>query len=336
MARLRGVVIGCGFFSRIQMADWNRLQSLVEIVAACDADEARARQFAADFGIARVYSDASAAMDAEKPDFADIATRPESHLALGQAAAARNVAILCQKPLAPALAESEALVQAAEAAGVRLMVNENWRWQGWYRELKRRLDLGEIGEVKNVVWLHSMADGLHEPLYPNQPYFRDYPRLLIYETLVHYLDCARYLFGNPATLRAVTKRNNPAIKGEDEANIRLEYASGLRVWIRGTRCGQVMEDGAAMGRLRVDGTRDTIAMMGDGSLHRGTGVLTRLPFEPPRQGYRGDSAYATQRHFAECLLSGAPFETPGREYLFTVKMVEAAYESAATRTTIAL
>lgn len=336
MARLRGVVIGCGFFARIQMADWDRLQDLVEVVAACDADEARARQFAADFGIPRVYSDAAAAIDAERPDFVDIATRPESHLALVRVAASRGVAILCQKPLTPTLAESEELVRVAEEAGVRLMANENWRWQGWYREMKRRLDAGEIGDVKNVVWLHSMADGIREPLYPNQPYFRDYPRLLIYETLVHYLDCARYLFGDPVTLRAATKRNNPVIKGEDEANIRLEYASGLRVWIRGTRCGEVMENGAAMGRMRLDGALDTMAMMGDGSLYRGTGALTRLDFEPPTAGYRGDSAYATQRHFAECLRSGAEFETAGRTYLFTVRMVEAAYESAASRVTIQL
>lgn len=336
MARLRGMVIGCGFFARIQMADWLRLRDLVEIVAACDADEARARQFAADFAIPHAYTDAAAALDAEQPDFADIATRPESHLALVEVAARRGAHVLCQKPLTPTLAESERLVQAAEAAGVRLMVNENWRWQGWYRELKRRLDLGEIGAVQNVVWLHSMADGIREPLYPNQPYFRDYPRLLIYETLVHYLDCARYLFGNPATLRATIKRNNPVIRGEDEANIRLEYAGGPRVWIRGTRCGQVMENGAAMGRMRVDGSTGTIAMMGDGSLHRGTGALTRLDFEPPTLGYRGDSAYATQRHFAECLAGGAAFETSGREYLFTVRMVEAAYESAANRSTVRL
>ena len=318
------------------MADWLRLADQVEIAAVCDADPARARQFAAGFGIARTYSDPATALTAERFDFADIVTRPEAHLPLVTLAAQHKTNVLCQKPFAPTLAECAAMVSAADAAGIRLMVNENWRWQGWYREIKRRLDAGEIGQPRNVVWLHSNNDGIGEPLYPAQPYFRDYPRLLIYETLVHYLDCSRYLFGAPTTLRATIKRNNPVIQGEDEANIRLGYASGLRVWIRGTRCGEVMENNAAMGRLRIDGSGDTLAMMGDGTLHHGTGTLAPLAYTPPTGGYRGDSAYATQRHFAECLATGAPFETSGRDYLLTVRMVEAAYTSAAERTTIHL
>lgn len=336
MAALKGLVIGAGFFSRIQMADWRRMPELVQIGAVCDADRARGEAFAQDFGIPRLYTSAAEALGAEKPDFVDIVTRPEAHLPLVELAAAHGIHVLCQKPFAPTLAECEKIVAVAEDAGVRLMVNENWRWQAWYREIARRMAAGEIGAAKNVVWVHSNNDGIQDPLYPNQPYFVSYPRFLIYETLVHYLDSAVYLFGKPRRLRAMTKRNNPKITGEDEANIRLEYASGLRVWISGTRCGTVHENGAAMGRLRIDGDKDSLVMMGDGSLWHGTGTVERLPFTPPTGGYRGDSCYATQRHFAECLQSGAPFETSGRDYLFTVRLVEAAYESAARREWIEL
>jgi D-apiose dehydrogenase len=45
-------------------------------------------------------------------------------------------------------------------------------------------------------------------------------------------------------------------------------------------------------------------------------------------GYRGDSVYAAQAHFIECLGSGRPFETGAREYLEkTFAVVEAAYAS---------
>jgi hypothetical protein len=47
------------------------------------------------------------------------------------------------------------------------------------------------------------------------------------------------------------------------------------------------------------------------------------------EGYRGDSVRATQQHFLECLQSGRPFESGGREYLKTFGAVEAAYRSAA-------
>jgi predicted dehydrogenase len=332
----RGVVIGCGFFARIQMADWNRLREQCEIVAVCDADEVRAKSFAREFGIARTYTDGAEMLSAEKPDFADIVTRPETHLPLSQLAFERGVHVLCQKPFAPTLAEATRIVESAEAAGVRLMVNENWRWQAWYREIKRRLDAGEIGDVQNVVWQHSNSDGLLDPPYPNQPYFATYPRLLIYETLVHFLDTACYLFGRPECLRAHTRKTNPVIAGEDGAQIRLFWPDGRRCWITATRCGEVFENNAAMARMRIDGTKGSISMLGDGSLWSGTGELTRIDWTPPATGYKGDSALATQRHFVECLENGAPFETSGRDYLFAVRMVEASYESAASRAALAL
>jgi hypothetical protein len=37
---------------------------------------------------------------------------------------------------------------------------------------------------------------------------------------------------------------------------------------------------------------------------------------------------ATQQHFVDCLASGRPFESGGREYLKTFGVVEAAYRSA--------
>jgi len=329
-------VIGAGFFSRIQMAEWLRLRDRCEIVAVCDTDAARVQAFAHEFGIPRTYSDPSRMLDAENPDFADIVTRPDTHLALSQLAFERGIHVLCQKPFAPTLAEAQQMVEGADAAGVRLMVNENWRWQAWYREIKRRLDAGEIGAVKNVVWMHSNSDGLLDPPYPNQPYFAQYPRLIIYETLVHFLDSACYLFGRPESLRAYTKRINPRIAGEDSAQIRLFWPNGRRCWIAATRCGEVFENNVAMARLRIDGEHGTISMLGDGSLWSGSGELKRIDWEPPTAGYKGDSAYATQKHFLDGLNSGAEFETSGREYLFTVRMVEASYESAATRATLQL
>ena len=46
----------------------------------------------------------------EKPDALDIAVSMELHAAYARSAAQSGVAILCQKPMTPTLAESEALV----------------------------------------------------------------------------------------------------------------------------------------------------------------------------------------------------------------------------------
>ena len=50
--------------------------------------------------------------------------------------------------------------------------------------------------------------------------------------------------------------------------------------------------------------------------------------------FAGDCVYALQRHFVDCLLSGARFESGGEDYLKTLQVVEAIYEAAATRSAV--
>ena len=55
------------------------------------------------------------------------------HAPLVRLAAAKRLPVLCQKPLAPNL--QEAIELAAEVEGLtRLMVHENWRFRGYYRD----------------------------------------------------------------------------------------------------------------------------------------------------------------------------------------------------------
>jgi predicted dehydrogenase len=51
-----------------------------------------------------------------------------------------------------------------------------------------------------------------------QPYFRAMPHLLIYETLVHFLDTFRFLAGEIVTVLCPTRRVNPLIAGYESAS----------------------------------------------------------------------------------------------------------------------
>ena len=57
------------------------------MAAICDLDRDRAEQSAKQFGVAECYTDFGEMLDTVKPDFVDIVTRPESHLALTREAA---------------------------------------------------------------------------------------------------------------------------------------------------------------------------------------------------------------------------------------------------------
>lgn len=122
----RAVLIGAGFFAQFQAEAWKRIPD-VDLVAVADAAPGKAQEFAAKHGIARAYESVDMMLDAERPDFADIATRPDSHLVLTRSVASRGIHVICQKPMAPSLADCQAMCSACESSGVRLLIHENWR-----------------------------------------------------------------------------------------------------------------------------------------------------------------------------------------------------------------
>jgi predicted dehydrogenase len=344
---LRGVLVGCGFFGRILLEAWLRVEG-ARIVAVCDRDAARAQAAASAAGVPRAYAELADAIAAERPDFVDIATRPVSHLALVERAANAGCHVLCQKPLAPTWEESVAVVEAAEAAGVRLMANENWRWQPWFRALRALLDAGAIGPPHTLTYRHRAADALLDPPFPNQPYFCTMPRFLLLETVVHFIDTARFLLGGIESVWCRTRRVSGVTVGEDAAVVVLTFhpptrnpglpaaGDGPVAIIDASRCAEDEEEGPAFGHVGVEGPRGTLRVLPSGRIrHKPLFAPEReLPIAIPAEGYRGDSVRATHQHFVDAMSAGTPFETEGRAYLRTVRAVFAAYESAETGATV--
>jgi predicted dehydrogenase len=317
---LRGGIVGCGFFGQIQLEAWRRMPE-AEIVAACDQDIERARKSAP-----RAYSAAEEMLDRERLDFLDIATRPDSHLPLVRLAASHRIPTICQKPMAPSWADAVAMVEAAEAAGIPLMIHENWRWQPWYREARRVIERGDIGQPLSYCFRVRKRDGGGPAPYPDQPYFREMPRLLIFEMLVHQIDTARFLFGDIERVYAQLRRINPIIAGEDQAALILTHAGGLQGIVEGHRFTAPVPDGPAAGEALLEGEDGRLLIDATGDIWLGT---ARTWTNQCTEGYRGDSVRATQQHFIQGLQTGEPFESGAREYLKTFSVVQAAYDSVA-------
>lgn len=88
-----------------------------------------------------------------------------------------------------------------------------------------------------------------------------------------------------------------------------------------------------MGGMVIQGERATLRIAGDGRMFPGgpaaaPAAQERLSFTPPTTGYKGDSVLATQEHLLDCLRTGRPCESEGREYLKTVALVEDCYRLA--------
>ena len=337
---LKGVCIGTGFFSQFHLEAWNRIPE-VTITALCDLDRPRAEAQMSAYGIARCYTDYRTMVASEKPDFIDILSPPASHLEIVDFAARQGIAMICQKPLAPTMDDCRKLVALTEKHGTPFMVHDNWRWQPWYREIKKIMDKGTIGEVSFAYFQMRMGDGWGEEAYlDRQPFFRDYERLLIYETGVHFIDTFRFLFGEIQSVYAQLYRLNPVIKGEDCGQVFFHFASGQRAIMDANRYNED-ESGVSLykchprttfGILRLDGSAGHLIMDSCGDLtvkQLGRSSYRHAYFREHR-GFAGDSVYHTFQHFVARLREGALFETNGREYLKTLEVVEACYRSAAS------
>jgi len=334
---MKGVLIGAGYFAQFQAEAWKRLEERsegeFEFAAVADITLGKAKEFAAKYGIARAYDSVENMLDREKPDFVDIATRPESHLLLTKLAGTRGIHVICQKPMAPTIADCIAMCDACERAGVRLLIHENWRWQPWYREAKRIVDAGTLGSLQNLRFDWRTGEGNGPTPYATQPYFPEMPRLLIYETLVHILDTFRFLAGEMRVTECKTRRMNPVIVGEDWAEIRVTFNTGASGFIHGDRQTGPVPAPVAMGSMVLDGERATLRIASDGHLFinkAGAVAEEAVPFTPPASGYKGDSVLATQQHLLDCLTTGCPSESEGRDYLKTVVLVEDCYRLAPT------
>jgi D-apiose dehydrogenase len=336
--RLRGVGIGAGYFAPFQYEAWTRIPE-VEIVALYNRTEERARPLMAKYGVARYYDDWRMMLDREHPDFVDIITPPETHEEMCAFAAARGIHIVCQKPLASTYDTSGRIVENAANAGVRFMVHENFRWQPWYRAIKDVQARGEIGDFTHVHFLMRMGDGWGADAYlARQPFFREYPRLLIYETGVHFIDTFRFLLGEVSSVVAETKRLNPAIQGEDAGQLLLKFQNGATAFWDANRYNESEAETPrfTFGELRIDGTAGHLTMDATSAIRvKRLGMPAgELDYVRERKNFAGDCVYFLQRHFVDCMLSGQEFETNGIDYLKNIRIVEAAYQSAQTGNTV--
>ena len=321
--------IGAGYFSQFHYDAWHRMTG-ARAVASVDHDIEKARAT----GLAP-FDDVDAMLTEVRPDIVDIITPPPTHLAFIKAAlAVLPRAIICQKPFCNDLTEAEEAIGLCEAAGVPLIVHENFRFQPWYRAIKAEIDRGRLGEVQQVTFRLRPGDGQGPDAYlDRQPYFQTMERFLVHETAVHWIDVFRFLLGAPKAVFADLRQVNPAIRGEDAGHILFAYPNGARAMFDGNRH---LDHGArntrcTMGEALVEGTAGTLTLDGDGSVHfRGFGELERELLVPPSdaRGFGGDCVYHLQAHVVAGLAGASPFENTAREYLAVMHQVEAVYRSA--------
>lgn len=326
---LRVAGVGAGYFSQFHYNSWQRIDR-VELTGVCDTDLAKAENIAPD----RAFAVVSDMLAATETDLVDIITPPASRMAVVEAVAAAGLPMIVQKPLADDLMGAQDLARVARKAGVGMLVHENFRFQPWYREARRLLDSGLLGEPQGIQFRLRPGDGRGPDAYlARQPYFQQMPRFLIHETGVHFIDTFRYLMGEVGSVMADLRRLNPVIAGEDAGIVLFRFRDGASGIFDGNRLAEMEAQNPrlTMGEMLLDCTEARLRLDGDGGLHLKPHGQPERPHDYvwTDTGFGGDCVHAFQRHAAAHFLDGAKAETSVDKYLRNVRIVEAIYESAA-------
>ena len=338
---LRVLAVGAGYFSQYHYQAWHNVTG-AQCVGIVDHDIDKARDVAARWGIAQVYQSIEPALAALQVDLVDLIVPPQSQRELVSQCLANHLPMICQKPFGVDLADAIAMTEAAERAAVTLVIHENFRWQAWYREAKRLINLGTLGSLHSVAFRLRPGDGQGPRAYlDRQPYFQTMPRLLVVETAIHWIDTFRFLLGDVNAVYAQLRTINPVIKGEDAGYILFEFDGGSTGLFDGNRLNDHVATNPrrTMGEMWLEGSHGVLRLDGDARLWWKPHQAAEQEHTFDRgadDSFGGGACEALQGHVVKHFTDGAALENTARAYLSNLTIQEAVYRSHALRRRIEL
>jgi phthalate 4,5-cis-dihydrodiol dehydrogenase len=221
--RLRLGIAGLGRAFTLMLPTLTR-HPRVELVAAADPRaEARAR-FASDFG-ARTYDSVEALCGDASVEAVYVATPHESHAAHAILAASAGKHVLVDKPMAIALEEARAMIDAARARGVRLVIGPSHSYDAPIARTRELVASGELGRVRMMTSLY-FTDFLYRPRRPEE---LDTARGggVFFSQAAHQVDVVRLLAPAPAvSVRAAAGAWDPARATEGAYSALVAFEDG--------------------------------------------------------------------------------------------------------------
>ena len=329
---LKVAVLGCGFFATNHINSWKNFKD-IDLVAVCDLDEKRAINASHLANGTPYYTNAELMLQSTKPDVVDIVTTAPSHYNLAKLAASLNISAIIQKPLAPSFKESTEIVNLSKKTQTPMMVHENFRFQQPLRHVKKIVSNGEIGKpLFCKITFRTSYD-----IYLNQPYLKEVDRFILMDLGVHVLDLARFFFGEAVSISCRTQKTRSDIAGEDMASMMLGFSEGKTMIVDISYGSKQAQDIFPETLVCLEGTDGSVVLDPGYKIIKKSGekieIINAEPIvanwcEKPWHVVQ-DSVTQTCRHWIETIPQNKKPETSVEDNLETLKLVEAAYESAA-------
>jgi predicted dehydrogenase len=228
----------------------------------------------------------------EDLDAVSICTPPSTHKRLTVLAAQRGVHVLCEKPMAASLEDCDAMIQACQEHGVKLMIGFKKRFAPAYVELER-LIRSELGQPFSIFFRYVCYGGVGK-----EWFWRDGGPIV--ENTAHAADILRFLAGD--VQRVYAEGDNFLAEGRDEidtAVFTLRFENGC---VGAVRAGCWVKGQLKREHLVAYFPKSTVEIEGpfDSPCHLRVwrdeqGVLEELRFEDA-SGIPGEL-----EHFVECV-----------------------------------
>ena len=308
MGKVRVGIIGAGRIGKIHADNLLRMAE-AEVVAVSDlfaGEELKAWASARDIGI--VTTDSSELIGHPDIDAIFICSSTDTHVPLIIQAAEAGKHIFCEKPVSMDVNRTREALEAVQAAGVKLQIGFNRRFDHNFKRLRELVGQGRVGEP------HLVKITSRDPNPPSPEYIKVSGGLFM-DMAIHDFDMARYLAGSEVdTVFAQGGVLVDPVFGEygdiDTAITTLTFASGAFAVIDNSRRAaygydQRVEVFGSLGAASADNDYPNTVVISDGD-----GVVRDKPLHFFLERY--NEAYVEEtRMFIDSVLHDRPLPVDG-------------------------
>jgi len=330
---LRFGIIGCG---RVAPRHAKYITSLpgAKLVAVADIVDSRAEHYASEYSV-DAYHDYHKLLDREDIDVVNICTPSGLHGSIGIEAARAGKHLIVEKPIALNTDDADALIAEAEAAGVKLCVVLQNRYNPPMQDAYEVVQNGALGKLllgnATVRWFR-----------PQEYYEDDWHGTwamdggALMNQCIHHIDALQWLMGDVKSVQAYTATLAHEIEVEDVGVAILKFSSGALGTIEGSTITypENLEGSVAIfgerGSIKVGGTalNRRVFWKIDGQLELEREMLTQDQLDPPSvYGYSHRHVIADM---IDAISKDRSPKTNGAEARRSLEIVLKIYESART------
>ena len=222
-------IIGTGNIAHSHIHAWLLFPERAHIAAVVDIIPGKAQKFKEKYGLdCDVYLDHHDVLGREDISIMDVCTPPYVHaeISINGMKAGKNV--ICEKPMAPSLAECDEMIRVRDETGVKLSIIAQNRFRKPIRDLKALLDSGIAGPVRhatvNSLWWRGHC---YYDLWWRGTWEKEGGGCTLNHA-VHHIDMLGWMMGLPKRVTSVlanTAHDNAEV--EDLSISILEYPGAL-------------------------------------------------------------------------------------------------------------